>query len=115
VTEYVILIGTGIYYWIRTARLGIYKDMVEIHDRSSKIPMSSKNIIIGLVSGVIISVFFGVRSAVLFGNASNRLWYFILVFFVCFMIYCPFFVALILLTDTASRKAAKKTVDEDKE
>ncbi|KNF07109.1 putative membrane protein [Gottschalkia purinilytica] len=113
ILELLIIFISGIYCGIRKVCLGIYIDEVEIHDRTSKISMSVKNIIIGLVSGIVISVFFGVRNSVLYGNDTNRIWYFILVFFASFMMYCPFFVLIISVPHIISRKLSKKIPPEN--
>lgn len=107
-TEFFVLFISGVYYVMRTASLGIYSDEVEIHDRTSKIPMSVKNIIIGLVSGVVIALFFGIRSALLYGNDTNRLWYFTLVFFTSLIIYCPLFAGFIAIFHAAAKRASDK-------
>lgn len=113
ITEILIIFVPCLYYLIRIVRLGIYLDEIEVHDRTNKISMSTKKIIVGLVLGVAIAVFFGLRSSILYGNDSNRLWYFIIVFFVSIGIYIPFFVSIIVFTDAVSRKASKKAHPEE--
>lgn len=108
ITEILVIFLSVLYYAIRTVWLGIYADEIEVHDRTSKLPVNTINIIIGLVAGVVIAIFFGIRSSVLYGNSSNRLWYFIIVFFASIMMYCPFLIAFIAIGDSAARKASKK-------
>jgi len=108
VTELLVIFLSVLYYGIRTVWLGIYVDEIEVHDRTSKLPLSTKNIIIGLVFGVIIAIFWGIRSSILYGNSGNRLWYFIIVFLASIMMYCPFLIAFIAIGDSAARKASKK-------
>jgi hypothetical protein len=108
ITELLVIFLPALYYGIRTVWLGIYIDEIEVHDRTSKLPLSAKNMIIGLVAGVAMAIFFGIRSSILYGNSSNRLWYFIIVFIVSIMMYCPFLIAFIAIGDSAARKASKK-------
>lgn len=107
-TELLVIFLPALYYGIRSVWLGIYMDEIEVHDRTSKLPLSTKNIIIGLVFGVAIAIFFGIRSSILYANSSNRLWYFIIVFLASIMIYCPFLIAFIAIGDSAARRASKK-------
>ena len=108
ITELLVMFLSALYYGIRSVWLGIYIDEIEVHDRTSKLPLRTKNIIIGLVGGVAMAIFFGIRSSIVYGNSSNRLWYFITVFIVSIMMYCPFLVAITVIGDSAARKASKK-------
>lgn len=107
-TELLVIFLSALYYGIRTVWLGIYMDEIEVHDRTSKLPLGTKNIIIALVVGVAIAIFFGIRSSILYGDSSNRLWYFIIVFLASIMIYCPFLIAVIGIRDNAARRVSKK-------
>ncbi|MGG0287292.1 DUF6773 family protein [Peribacillus butanolivorans] len=42
--ELVILLASGVYYLARSIFLGVFWDEVEMHDRTSKTPMSKKTI-----------------------------------------------------------------------
>ena len=108
ITELLVIFLSSLYYVIRIVCLGIYMDEIEVHDRTSKLPLSTKNIIIGLVFGVGIAIFWGIRSSILYGNSGNRIWYFIIVFLASIMMYCPFLIAFIAISDSAARKASKK-------
>jgi len=108
ITELLIIFLSSLYYGIRAVWLGIYLDEIEIKDRISKTSVGKKNLIIGLVAGIAIALFWGIRSSILYGNSSNRLWYFIVVFLASIMIYCPFFLVIIAVGDIAARKASKK-------
>ncbi|WP_205628854.1 DUF6773 family protein, partial [Acinetobacter baumannii] len=46
--ELIILFAQGFYYAGRAMSLGIISDEIEIHDRASSVPMSKKNVMIGL-------------------------------------------------------------------
>lgn len=83
--ELIILFAQGFYYAGRAMSLGIISDEIEIHDRASSVPMSKKNVMIGLGTGSVLALIFGIRSAVTYGETiSTQLWYFVLVFF-CFI------------------------------
>ncbi|MGN7403579.1 DUF6773 family protein [Cytobacillus praedii] len=113
-TELVILFASGIYYTVRAASLGIFSDEVELHDRNSKVPMSSKNVYIGLGLGVFIGLFFGIRSAIIYGNGLfNSLVYFFIVFIASLMIYLPFFLVLFAGSFSVAAKASKKASEQD--
>lgn len=116
ISEFLILIIPSFYYVIRIIQLGIYSDSVEIHDRKSKISMNIKTILIGLGTGIIMALYFGIRSSIVYGDESNRVWYFFLVFITSFMIYCPLLAGGIALTNYIANNFSKKvnsTKDED--
>lgn len=110
-TEIVVLLLPALYYGVRSVRLGIYADEVEVHDRSSKLPFSLKNIMIGGIFGVAIALFFGIRSAILYGNASNSLWYFFILFVASFMIYIPCFVGVLAVSHALAMRNSRKALD----
>jgi hypothetical protein len=70
--------------------------MVELHDKNKKVslPMNVKQIVIALIAGLGIALFFGMRSSLLYGGGGNRLNYFLLVFSASFLIYIPFLVKI---------------------
>ncbi|MBY0121262.1 DUF6773 family protein [Bacillus sp. S/N-304-OC-R1] len=116
ITEFIILLISGIYYTVRATRLGIFSDEVEIHDRNCKIPMSSKNVYFGLGFGLLMSLFFGVRSAIVYGDGyGNTIFTFVLVFFVSLMMYVPFFLIVIVGPFSAAKFASKKVAAKDLE
>jgi magnesium-transporting ATPase (P-type) len=112
ITEFSIIIVLLFYRSARSVSLGIYSDEIELHDRKSKLPMNIKNIISGLGSGFAIAMFFGIRSAVVYGSDGNRMWYFVLVFLASLAIYCPFFIATIMamhrIAKGVSERASKR-------
>ncbi|RKD71186.1 hypothetical protein ATL39_2581 [Sinobaca qinghaiensis] len=90
VAELLILAGTGIYYTIRGWQFGIFSAEKEIHDRSSRIPMTAKHFIYTVAGGVGLSLFFGIRSAVVYGEGTSQsVYYFFLTFAGSLMIYIP--------------------------
>ncbi|KHF38732.1 DUF6773 family protein [Halalkalibacter okhensis] len=112
--ELLILLVGGFYYSIRAARLGIYAADVEISERSSKYSLSTKTLIGGLLFGLAISLFFGIRNSFLYGDETNRLWFFLLIFFVSFIIYVPALTIISLLGHEFMKKLNKnKTIDEE--
>lgn len=115
--EMVILIVPGLYYSFRVARLGIYSDAVEMADRTSKYSTGSKNVIVGVLLGVCISLFFGVRSAILYAHdPMHRFTYFIVVFVAAFMMYAPFLAIFLAASHKAAMKLGKnRNAEEDDE
>lgn len=107
ITEVVIMLASSLYYLIRSVSLGVYSDAVEVHDRSSKFKMSTKNIVAGSTLGLGLALFFGLRSASLYADGTTQsLWYFILVFTVSLMIYAPVFLLLTFGLHMAANKAS---------
>jgi magnesium-transporting ATPase (P-type) len=95
VLELVILIVGGVYFFARSIFLGVFWDEVEIHDRTSKTPMSKKTIFISVGLASVIAIIMAVNSAVSYADSSSQaLWYFILVLCVSLMIYLPFLLIL---------------------
>ncbi|GAA0607129.1 hypothetical protein GCM10009001_25530 [Virgibacillus siamensis] len=112
-TEMIILLAQGVYYAFRSAGMGIFSDEVEMHDRTSKMPMEKKMLIKGLIFGVAIALFFGTRSAILYGeNTGNPIYTFFLVMFVSLIIYVPFFVLVLVISHTAMKKKSDKAVEK---
>ncbi|MEW5553393.1 DUF6773 family protein [Peribacillus frigoritolerans] len=88
--EFAILVGGGLYYLARSIFLGVLWDEVEMHDRTSKTPMSKKTVLGTIALALIIAIFMGVNSAVSYADGSSQgVWYFVLVSFVSVMIYLP--------------------------
>ncbi len=115
-TELVLLIVTSLYLGIRSILLGLYSDEIEVHDRKSKIPMSMKNVIWGISFGVILAIWFGIKSSTSYADGGiQSIWYFILVFSVSLMIYIPFFLLVIVSTHYFASKASNKATHEDQE
>ena len=115
-TELVLLVVTALYYGIRSIKLGIYSDEVEVHDRKSKLPMNMKNVIWGLCLGVVLATWFGINSSVNYAEGTlQSIWYFILVFFVSLIIYIPIFLIVIVMTHNLAYKVSKKATRKDEE
>lgn len=114
-TEVLIILASGAYYGIRTVILGIYSDETEMYERKSKISLTAKNIIIGLAMGIAIAVLFGVRSSILYADNTNRLWYFVLVFFASFIIYCPLLAGFLAIWHVIAKKLSEKANRKDRE
>ena len=95
ILELVILIVGGVYFLARSIFLGVFWDEVEIHDRTSKTPMSKKTIRRSVGLAFLIAIIMGVNSAVSYADSTSQgFWYFILVLFVSLMIYLPILLIL---------------------
>ncbi|RRN73924.1 hypothetical protein EI200_04390 [Peribacillus simplex] len=113
--EFVIIVAGGLYYLARSIFLGVLWDEVEMHDRTSKTPMSRKTIFGTVALALIIATILGVNSAVSYADSSSQgLWYFVLVSFVSVMIYLPilllFFGGIYLL----AKKIGMKNSEDNK-
>ncbi|MFB4165112.1 DUF6773 family protein [Alteribacillus sp. JSM 102045] len=107
-TELIILMAQGLYYGIRSTSMGIFSAEVEIHDRNSKWPVRKKHVVIGLATGVILSLYMGIHSAVSYAEGTTQtIYYFGLVFLVSFMIYVPILAALMAVTYFIAKKRSK--------
>ncbi|WP_144513118.1 DUF6773 family protein [Bacillus sp. FJAT-22090] len=108
--ELAILIIGGVYFLARSIFLGIYWDEIEMHDRSSKTPMSKKTIYRSVGLAFIIAIIMAVNSALSYADSTSQgLWYFALVFCVSLIIYLPallfLFVGVYLLAQKISIKS----------
>ncbi|MGG4267797.1 DUF6773 family protein [Peribacillus simplex] len=113
--EFVILVAGGMYYLARSIFLGVFWDEVEMHDRTSKTPMSRKTILGSVTLALFIAIFMGVNSAVSYADGTSQgVWYFVSVSFVSVMIYLPilllFFGGIYLL----AKKIGMKNSEENK-
>lgn len=113
--EMLIMLGGSIYFGIRSVAMGIYSDEVEVHDQRSKVSFSKRTAIWGLVIGIALALFFGIRSAILFGNNSSatEIKYFFIVFFVSLIIYIPLFVGVNLMIHYGANKVSQKMSQND--
>ncbi|MFL0584060.1 DUF6773 family protein [Solibacillus silvestris] len=117
-TEIVILIGVSLYYGFRSSQLGVFSDEVELHDASSTFSYSTKQLIIGIGMGLVISLFMGINSAYQYADSSSQaIEYFFLVFFVSLIIYVPFYLLLLFAAYKSalkkSQKVNSKMLEED--
>ncbi|GGG73139.1 DUF6773 family protein [Paenibacillus radicis (ex Gao et al. 2016)] len=115
ITELIILVVSSLYIGLRSIFKGVYAAEAELQDRRSRVSRSKKQIISGLVLGLGIAIFFGVRSAVLYGDDSTRLWYFLTVFAFSIIFYIPLFLMILWLGDAAARKASQSMGPKDDE
>jgi hypothetical protein len=113
VLEFLILIVGGVYYLARSIFLGVYWDEVELHDRNSKTPMSSKTIFNSVGLSLLVAIFMGINSAVNYADGTSQgLWYFILVLLVSIMIYLPIFLLLFGGIYILGKKIAAKNKED---
>ncbi|MFF2092359.1 DUF6773 family protein [Paenibacillus sp. NPDC058174] len=114
-TEFIILAATSVYIGIRSILKGVYAAKAELKDRRSRMSRSKKQLISGLVLGLGIAIFFGVRSAVLYGDDSTRFVYFLSVFAFSIIFYIPLFLIILWLGHAALRKASQSMGPKDDE
>lgn len=108
-TELIIMLITSFYYMLRMIYLGVYSDEVEVHDRTSKISYSLKNILIGGAVGIGLGLFFAIRNATLYAEGTAQwIWYFILIFVVTLLFYSPVFIGFMALMHAAANKASRQ-------
>lgn len=106
--ELLVLTIPNVYFLIRSVRLGIYADEVEIHDRVSKWSINRKSALFGLVIAFILAASFGVRSAIVYSDNSNWMFNFILVFVTSLLIYVPTLVLFSVTSNKLARSASEK-------
>lgn len=106
--ELAVIIIPSLYYGIRIVLSGVYWAESEMKASNSKLPLTLKNFLYGIAIGVVISLFFGVRSAVVYGSEGSRIYYFLLVFLASLTIYTPVFVMIIVLPDLIGKRMALK-------
>lgn len=106
-TELVIVTAASLYYLFRIVQKGIYSDEVEIHDHNSKLPMSVKQMLIGIGIGIVVALFFGIRSAVLYGDKKGEIETFLIVFLASFMIYVPFLLLYAVIAHASANKLSR--------
>ena len=108
-----IIIVSGVYYLARSIFLGVYWDEVELHDRSSKVPMSNKTIFTSVGLSLFIAIFMGINSAVNYADSTSQgLWYFVMVLLVSIAIYLPVFLLLFGGIYIVAKKIAMKNNEE---
>ncbi|UPK45584.1 DUF6773 family protein [Paenibacillus pabuli] len=113
-TEVIVLLAGSIYFGVRSVMLGIYSDEVEVHDQTSKISYSLRNIITGLIIGISMALFLGIRSSVLFAEtAHEKWWFFFLVFIFSLLLYIPLFAGFNVIVHHFANKASQKAARKD--
>jgi hypothetical protein len=115
ILELLILFLGGVYYLARSIYLGVFWDEVEMHDRTSKTPMSTKTIYRGIGFALIIAILMGINSAFNYADTSTQgLLYFGLVLFVSVVIYLPIFLLLFGGIYFLAKKISLKNSTDDK-
>lgn len=113
-TELIVILAGSIYLGVRSIMLGIYSDEVEVHDQTSKISYNWRNVILGLIIGISLSLFLGIRSSVLFAETSyEKWWFFFLVFITSLLLYIPFFIGFNVVVHHFANKASQKAAQKD--
>lgn len=113
-TELIVILAGSIYFGVRSVMLGIYSDEVEVHDQTSKISYSQRNVITGLIIGISMALFLGIRSSVMFADtAHEKWWYFFLVFIFSLLLYIPLFAGFNVIVHHFANKASQKAASKD--
>ncbi|WP_026571774.1 MULTISPECIES: DUF6773 family protein [Sediminibacillus] len=114
--ELVILLGSSIYYMIRSTGMGVFSAEVEMHDQTNKRPMSVKTILIGALFGAGLAIFLGIHSAVSYADTTTQsVYYFLLTSVVSFIIYIPFLMIVNGLAYWGAKKRSDKAVAKELE
>lgn len=103
-----LMIFSSLYYILRSVQKGLYSDEVEMHDRQNKRTVGQKNLLIGLGSGLAIALYFGFRSAIVYGSEGTTVKYFFASFFGGLLIYIPIFLVIVISADILARKGSGK-------
>ena len=106
--EMLLMIFSSLYYIFRSVLLGLYSDEVEMHDRQNRRSVSQKNLWIGLGSGLAIALYFGFRSAIVYGSEGTTVKYFFASFFGGLLIYIPVFLGIVVIGDLLAHKGSKR-------
>ncbi|WP_336779296.1 DUF6773 family protein [Paenibacillus illinoisensis] len=113
-TELIVILAGSIYFGVRSVMLGIYSDEVEVHDQTSKMSYRQRNVITGLIIGISMALFLGIRSSVLFADTANeKWWYFFLVFIFSLLLYIPLFAGFNIIVHHFANKASRKAASKD--
>lgn len=115
--EFAFIILTSVFFLIRSIYFGIYSDAIELHDKDKTIalPMNIKQMILAIIIGIAISLFFGLRSAFLYDSGGKQVEYFFLVFGASFMIYIPFLLLAILGIGYFAKKKSEEISRREEE
>lgn len=109
ITEFIILILSSFYYQYRSVKMGIFSEEVEISNANSKFKYSARTIAIGVISGVLIGIVFGIHSAFSYAdNTMQAIYYFFLVFFTSLIIYIPVLLLLLIVPYNISKRKSDK-------
>lgn len=117
VTEFLILILSGVYYQYRSVKTGLFSDEVEISNANHKFKYSTRTLMIVAMIGILIGLMFGLNSAINYADTTSQaIYYFFLVFFGSLVFYIPvlllvLFVPYVILK-IQSDKINKKMLQE---
>ena len=115
-TEWLIIFISSVYYYVRTACLGILTDEIEVHDSNSKVKLGTKNVLFGVVFGLVFAIILGLNSAFNYADSTQQaIEYFFVVFLVSLLIYVPFFAGFLGLSYKAAKKKSDQVVQKNLE
>ena len=113
VAEFAILLTGGVYYLVRSARMGIYSEEAEIKSAGSKWNAETKSLIYSggfvLLIGIVLGIVFGLNSALNYSDSPTQaVTYFVLVFFVTIFMYVPFLFLVIYIPHLLAKKKSER-------
>jgi hypothetical protein len=115
-TEWLIIFISSVYYYVRTAYLGILTDEIEVHDSNSKVKLGTKNVLFGVAFGLVFAIILGLNSAFNYADSTQQaIEYFFVVFLVSLLIYVPFFAGFLGLSYMAAKKKSDQVVQKNLE
>jgi len=94
--EVAIVLFALVYSTIRAYFLGSLASSIELSERKHKTPSIVRNIMGAGVFGIGMGLFFGIRSAVLYGSEGKYVLYFVIVFIASVTIYTSIALAIAL-------------------
>ncbi|MGE7841074.1 DUF6773 family protein [Lysinibacillus sp. NPDC093712] len=116
ITEWLIIFISSVYYYVRTAYLGILTDEIEVHDSNSKVKLGTKNVLFGVAFGLVFAIMLGLNSAFNYADSTQQaIEYFFVVFLVSLLIYVPFFAGFLGLSYMAAKKKSDQVVQKNLE
>ncbi|MEK5332253.1 MULTISPECIES: DUF6773 family protein [unclassified Lysinibacillus] len=116
ITEWLIIFISSVYYYVRTAYLGILTDEIEVHDSNSKVKLGTKNVLFGVAFGLVFAIILGLNSAFNYADSTQQaIEYFFVVFLVSLLIYVPFFAGFLGLSYMAAKKKSDQVVQKNLE
>ncbi len=111
--ELAIIVLPSVYIVLRGLWIGIYADELEMQERKARKPLAGNRLMTGLGLGLLISIGFGIRSALVYGAAGTYLYFLTIVFAAAMMIYIPVFLVLIMTPYLMAKRMQRSLLEND--